>query len=862
MDNPDRLDASDHKIFIDRVDEATVLRNALRQHRERMNSNRVSSTVLRNVLTFYGHGGVGKTDLSRHLADWIDPEGETTSGWGEAPETAVSAIVRWDVNDSHGGLDPLPLLIELRRQLGRLESTWPAFDLAFGSFHRSLRPGVELRLRTPRAGSTTLSDVLAGLVGDVIAGADVAISGGLGAATFGAGQFVLKTAHARSRARKTLNDYPELAELVKDCESLSGSVEEIALVAGRIAFMLSEQIDRMEPEKRPLIVIFVDHMDRLQIPGETHLGEGTLNRLVSRLPYFLFVITGRDSLRWHEPSSTDLAVLGAKAWPLLSTESPPLDEPRQHRIGNLSVVDAELFLRTSFARNDIAVEDILIAQLAETSDGWPLHLDTIVAVAIERSSPGRLLTAADLAGPLPKLVERLLRDLPAPVADAFRTACLLPYFDTNFVAAAGQLTHGAVEQLLKKEFIRTNPGSVYPHRIHDKLRALVREAGSAVVGGWSESDWRERANRALTEAASRFESAMNAADDLGAIDSLALGLNVATENGTFAPWLIDAIRRSPNIRDLSTRIAVRAPDAADQDLVATLQFLQLRARADAEDVTAAMGALIDRRSAIASTAGLWRAYDLRKAGRTEEALDQFEQLIADFDDRPSLYRYQLAVTLRLARRYQDATSHVENLTDSQLHLLRAVIRRNHGDFEGAAENLRERVERARSRRFQVELLGDWLIAQHREAGVNEADIQEVYDIAVRVGHDGARADSLGVLAETHLFDEDVFSACMAELAELSGRRHQPYRAQGQALALRAWAAQDDDTAREAHHLTLLVPFRTSTWTPVEILLEEIGHPVPMAVAQWLEPYEVVRARWLDLLGRIVDRARNQLSSDR
>jgi hypothetical protein len=208
MEDPDRLDSREQKIFIDRVDEATVMRNALRQHRERMDSNRVSSTVLRNVLTFYGHGGVGKTDLSRHLAEWIDAETDAPSQWGAPPDTTVSAVVRWDVNDSRGGLDPLPLLIELRRQLGRLEASWPAFDLAFGAFHRSLRPGVELRLRAPRSGSTTLSDILAGLVGDVIAGTDVAISGGVGAAAFGVGRSLITTAHARSRARKTLNEYP------------------------------------------------------------------------------------------------------------------------------------------------------------------------------------------------------------------------------------------------------------------------------------------------------------------------------------------------------------------------------------------------------------------------------------------------------------------------------------------------------------------------------------------------------------------------------------------------------------------------------------------------------------------------------
>lgn len=857
MDDPDDP-TTQPSLFVDRVTESEALRRSLDQHRGRMDAGEVDTRVLRNVLVFFGEGGVGKSELSRQLAGWLAGDSVPAAHWGPPPSVPVDAIVRWDVNESSGGLDPLPLLTQLRSSLGTINRTWPAFDLPFALYHRSLRPGEELRLRAPGRGATTLSEVAGSLGGDLFALTGTAVAGAAGAGAVTIGRNVVGAVRQRHKTAKLLAAHPNLEQLLLDCENLSGSVEETAAVAGRLAFMLTREIDQMgeaDPRKRPMIVVFVDHMERLQAEGTSHLGEATLNRLVSRLPHCLFVVTGRRSLRWHEVKP-ELPTHGPQSWPLLSTEHAPSDEPRQHAIGNLHERDAADYLSTSFAHDQIPVAADLVSSLAASTDGWPLHLHTIVTLARERSAAGRPLTEDDLGGPLPHLVERLLNDLPPDVARAFRAACLLPYFDKQFVAAAGQVDIGSVERLLARQIVRRNDDSaIYPYRVHDELRRIVRQAGSGVPGGWSEDDWTRHASLALAEASRRFEEAMSAEEDVLAVRSLALGLNVCTENDIFDPWLVSGIRRSPSIKGLAPLISADPPAEALPDLRDTLRFLRLRVDAAIVDVCEEMGAVYRSNTAISSSAGVWRAYDLRKRGHIDEAVEQFGQLLRDHDDRPALYRYQTAVTLRLARRYREALDRFGELTEDQQAQTRGAIRRVHGNYEGAGAALSERYEQATSRRFQIELAGDTAMARHREHGITEAELHTYYEPAIATGHTGAQVDCLGVLAEIHLFNDATFNECIAELERFSAANFQPHRALPGALALRAYATGDLELAERAHAIATTCTFRSSVWTAVEILLEALDRPLEPIESQWLEPYPEVRDRWLALYDRVIDRAR-------
>lgn len=71
-------------LFTDRGTENTAFARALSGHVGRM---RVGTTVLgrtarENVVTFYGIGGIGKTELSKRLERWVLGELPGAGDWG------------------------------------------------------------------------------------------------------------------------------------------------------------------------------------------------------------------------------------------------------------------------------------------------------------------------------------------------------------------------------------------------------------------------------------------------------------------------------------------------------------------------------------------------------------------------------------------------------------------------------------------------------------------------------------------------------------------------------------------------------------------------------------------------------------
>jgi hypothetical protein len=112
-------------MFVDRASELDSLRRALLTHRARMDAGLIDTTELRNVLVFYGEGGAGKSELSRQLQDWATGRAGPDH-WGPPPARPADVAVRWDFNDSFGVVDPHPLLVALRYQLGSFRSSWPA----------------------------------------------------------------------------------------------------------------------------------------------------------------------------------------------------------------------------------------------------------------------------------------------------------------------------------------------------------------------------------------------------------------------------------------------------------------------------------------------------------------------------------------------------------------------------------------------------------------------------------------------------------------------------------------------------------------------------------------------------------------
>lgn len=841
--------------FVDRVPESVALAESLARHRHRIDTDGIDIAHLRHVLVFYGDGGVGKTELSRQLSHWVTGHPDAPAGWGPKPATRVDAVARWELSRSHGDVDPVDLLLELRRACGRYQRVWPAFDLAFTAYLRALRPGQNLTL-TEQRGTPSLSvaDVLTALVSDAAAIGDIALSGGLGTTTVGVGRTLLAMARHARAARNTLAQFGELADLIAACDALPSSDEQASRVAGRLVYLLSREVARIPAKSRPLVLVFVDPLERLQIEGRRP-GEATLNRLVAALPLCLFVMTGRGSLRWHEPDQTHLDRVGAARWPNLVLGDGGDDEPRQHRVGNLSEDDARDFLTRALTEGNVPVAEGLAADLARQTDGWPLHLTTIVEVAIDRAALGRPLTMADLGGPLPELVNRVFEDLPSDEADALRAGCLLPYFDPLFAARAGGVTVGAVERLAKRGIVQHPPGALYPHRIHDEIRRIVREAGSAADGGWAEQDWLDHADLALAEAHTRYERAIEVTDDRRAILALALALNVGAENGVYAEWLLVALRQSPTLKGLAPLLTTRRQATSHPDITALIRFVEIMGQPRTLERSTALDELTRGGSVVASTAGLWNAYDLRSLGKIDEAVAQLDALALDPADRVDLYRVQAPITYVQGHRHADALERARSLAQGPQRRVVSAVDFHHGRIDGRAEFLAERIRDFKGRRYVIEQHGDWLVAKHLEMGVSIQEIEAVRTESDVGGHGDAQCQVRRVDLETHLYDDARAERLLEEMEDINATHPRPYAAWLMALAMRGWATGNSSYLHRASELATVAPYHGGHgWVQVEFLMEYLGHPIRCEPTQWLEPREVVRDRWLAHFQRVKARA--------
>ena len=91
-------------LFTDRINESTAFDRALAAHREYMDSVEDIPSA-KNIQVYYGVGGIGKSQLSERLQDWVEDQLPPTDVWGPKPSTVVDATARIDLHRSQGRVD-------------------------------------------------------------------------------------------------------------------------------------------------------------------------------------------------------------------------------------------------------------------------------------------------------------------------------------------------------------------------------------------------------------------------------------------------------------------------------------------------------------------------------------------------------------------------------------------------------------------------------------------------------------------------------------------------------------------------------------------------------------------------------------
>lgn len=488
--------------FADRSDEVSAFDAAIAHNVSRIEGLNAGAwtvedpaTPRANVLTYYGVGGIGKTTLIGKLVDRLGAAQAQPSHW-PPPITYTSPVVTCSLDMSD--FEPEDALLALRAAVAGLAGGVKAFDLCLARYwserhgNATIAEAFKRRGRLARIGSaigigeqiqTAMEDVGAAVLGTALPG----LAAFRGMAHAGSAIWHRRLANTALRECPGLNDL--LAE--------PANVTSLAYYGYALAWDLAQ----LQKASGARLVVFIDTFEEAG-PG----GSEFINRLAWMLPNALFVIAGRNALKWAEPGS-DLEFTGADRWPTLVAGAE--SDPRQHLVGFLSMEDRLGWLRQSLAAH---CSDDVIELAAHESQGLPVHLDLIAQHVLEVAT-SREVTLDDVGGNLDVIARRVLRDLSDAQRRAALASSLYRWFDVELLRVTADLpSGGAVAELTARPYVEKLQRLPYSYRLHDLLRDAFRSAKELGDDQWLAADWERAAHRGAELLRDRLETSAAPAD--------------------------------------------------------------------------------------------------------------------------------------------------------------------------------------------------------------------------------------------------------------------------------------------------------------------------------------------------------------
>ncbi|WP_143175591.1 hypothetical protein [Cryptosporangium aurantiacum] len=468
---------------------------------------------------FYGLGGIGKSRLSRELESRLHRE---------RPESVERLSFRHDF-DSGQASDIESILLGLRAVLGNYRPVWPAFDLAFAAYWERAHPGIPMQtvlnnssMLRRLSGSSQVGTQIQDAVQDLLASP----GGVLGIFVAGA-KALGGSVRDRIAERQLLRECPFFEPVVSE----SDPIVMRSYLASLLAWDLARVQERRAADGVTLsLTVFFDTWERVQ---ESEPRRNDLEDLLARIAYLtpnaLFVLTGRNQVRWaDEASRACMQWAGPERWPFLADELGEV-EPRQHLVGSLSNTDAERFLTLRLQDSGEPAIPVTIRQrIIAGASGVPLYLDLSAVQYAQGLARGAEVSENDFGQPFPEVVLRILRDLKANQRTLLRMASMVSRFDADLLlAGASDLPDSALEQFLRRSLVQRYPNDFLPYGIHESLRDAVQDADVA-EDRWSEREWSAAAARLLAEIHRRIRPELDAT---GAIES-----------STLAGYFVEAFR--------------------------------------------------------------------------------------------------------------------------------------------------------------------------------------------------------------------------------------------------------------------------------------------------------------------------------
>lgn len=483
----------------------------------------------RNVLAFYGIGGIGKTTLSCQLEQRFE-----AGRYADAAELRISCRVDLD---NPVLLDLETSLIHLRSAIGRTQPRWPAYDLAFAAYWERQHPGVPFRDYVESSGlvgrwSNTLG--LADQLQDTID----ALVGGVPFAGFARKATTGIVAAIRNKITRDglLRSCPFFERILM---ATSGEAMLPFLPA-----LLSWDLEQLRSGSSVDMVFFFDTWEAVESQRRERGGiEDQLVRLMFLLPNSLFVITGRNRLSWGDRQDSAIRYSGASIWPALAARTVSAGTMQQ-LVGGLSTDDSISYLQQRLTRDGApAISQQICRRIVASAEGVPLYLDLSADYFDELSGAGVTPRPEQFGGTFPQLVLRLMRDLYGDERTVLRAAALTGSFDHGVLrAACGGVRDAVIDRFLRRQFVRSEVDGWLPYALSAPLRVAVREHDQQTDDPWSENEWEWAARGVLQHLGERLGNDLGdpvRSDRQRVIQGFGLAFDMAVIGEETPDWLFE-----------------------------------------------------------------------------------------------------------------------------------------------------------------------------------------------------------------------------------------------------------------------------------------------------------------------------------
>jgi tetratricopeptide (TPR) repeat protein len=359
--------------FTDREDFVASFRRAL----EQPGADRPT------VLVFYGVGGIGKTSLRKELVDLLEDAGNVRT-W---------AVLDFEIP---GFREQETALFSLRRSLkDRYGVKFPTFDIAYGLLWRKTRPQIPLNKDTfpLLEGEGPIADMIR-IVGALSGVSLISLAPTFSRLAFRGHKWIMEW--WTRRGQRELDALPQL---------------EARDIAERLpSYWAADLRDHLDA-KRSQAVLFVDSYEALwegaRSEARVFKQDEWVRDLIGELPEVLWVVCGREKLRWEEYDPEWAGRLS------------------QHLVGGLSDDDAHHFLE-SCGIWDTAVRQIVV----ESSRGVPYYLDLAVDTYFDiKFRQEREPVAGDFARTTRDVLTRFLRNLDRAEIETLKVLSVARFWD-------------------------------------------------------------------------------------------------------------------------------------------------------------------------------------------------------------------------------------------------------------------------------------------------------------------------------------------------------------------------------------------------------------------------------------------------